>query len=252
MVLHCPDDGAIGAPFYLMEFVDGTIYRSADQLRTVGPVLGRALADAQVDALVALHRTDPASVGLAELGRPEGYAERQVRRWRGQLEKSRSRDLPGLDELADRLAATVPEHGGAAIVHGDYRLDNAVIGDDTNRVVAILDWEMATLGDPLVDVAYMVPWWDGLAGLDSPVAAVPGEYPGFPGSTYLLERYARLTGTDVGRLNWYIAFAYFKIAAIFEGIHYRHQQELTVGNGFDRIGALVGPMVEQGHRSLEL
>ncbi|GAB2857069.1 phosphotransferase family protein [Nocardioides pacificus] len=249
MVVHCADASVIGAPFYVMDFADGEILRSAGQLDAITPQRGRALATALADTLADLHELDPASVGLGDLGRPVGYNERQVRRWVKQVEASTSRDLPGLDRLVTRLLAGVPG-GQAAIVHGDYRLDNVVLGPD-DRVAAVLDWEMATLGDPLTDVATMAVWWDGIAGLDSPVAAVPGEHAGFPASTVLLERYAARRASPVGDLSWYLAFASFKIAAICEGIHYRHTQGLTVGDGFDRIGGLVVPMIERAHTALD-
>ena len=153
---------------------------------------------------------------------------------------------------ATRLAARRPDRRrGAAIVHGDYRLDNVVVDQDGRAVVAVLDWEMATLGDPLADVASSVVWWDGLAGLDSPVAAVPADVPGFPGRDRLLSAYADRSGLDLTPLPWYLGFAFFKIAAIFEGIHYRAAQGLTVGDGFGRLGVLVAPLTERGHAALD-
>jgi aminoglycoside phosphotransferase (APT) family kinase protein len=249
MIAHCTDDSVIGAPFYVMAFAEGEIFRSVEQLEQVTADQGRALADGLVDTLADLHEIDAAAVGLAELGRPAGYNERQVRRWVKQVEASRSRELPGLDELVAGLLAGVPD-GQAAIVHGDYRLDNVVTRPD-GGVAAVLDWEMSTLGDPLTDVANMAVWWDGVAGLDSPVAAVPGEYPGFPPSSYLLERYAARRGVSDDQLAWYLAFAAFKIAAICEGIHFRHVQGMTVGEGFDRMGGLVVPMIERGQAFLD-
>jgi aminoglycoside phosphotransferase (APT) family kinase protein len=247
MVVHCVDSDVIGAEFYVMGFADGTIYRDPGQLRAVKDPA--RLADNLVATLVALHDVDPVAVGLGELGRPVGYAERQVRTWVRQVAASRSRDLPELDRLAERLAAHVPVNPRHGIVHGDYRLDNVVVSDELS-VAAVLDWEMSTLGDPLTDVASMVVWWDGLRGLDSPVAAVPGEYLDVD-SMRLLERYADLSGADLSQMSWYLGFAYFKLAAIFEGIHYRFAQGQTVGDGFDRIGALVAPVTEAGLRQLD-
>lgn len=247
MVTHCTDTNVIGAEFYVMAFVEGTIYRTPEQLSSIADP-GR-LVDHLVEALVALHAVNADDVGLAELGRPVGYAERQVRTWMRQLAASRSRDLPELDRLAERLAEDVPVNPRQAIVHGDYRLDNVVVAADLS-IAAVLDWEMSTLGDPLTDVASMAVWWDGLRGLDSPVAAVPGEHVDVD-STALVTRYAELSGADLSRMSWYLAFAYFKLAAIFEGIHYRFVQGQTVGDGFDRIGALVAPMTAAGHRQLD-
>ena len=241
----------IGAPFYVMEFADGHVLRERSQLERLDAVAATALADELVDVLVRLHRLDAQEVGLGELGRPDGYLERQLRRWGRQLEASHSRDLPELRRLADRLGERLPVSRGAAIVHGDYRLDNVVVDPGRGHVVAVLDWEMATLGDPLADVASTVVWWDGMTGLDSPVAAVPADVPGFPGSDRLLASYGRQSGLDLEPLPWYLGFAFFKIAAIFEGIHFRSRQGLTVGEGFERLGELVPPLVERGHAALE-
>ena len=182
--------------------------------------------------LARLHRLDPDEVGLGDLGRPDGYLARQLSRWTRQLASSKSRELPELARLADRLAVDVPDEPAAT------RSCTATTGWTTwswtprrGHIVAVLDWEMATLGDPLADVASMVAWWDGMRGLDSPVAEIPGDVPGYPASADLLDRYARQSGLDLAPLPWYVGFAFFKIAAIFEGIHYRAQQGLTIGEG---------------------
>lgn len=251
MLILCEDAGVLGAPFYLMEFVRGTIYRDRSQLAELGSEEADAVADGLVDALVKLHRVVPERVGLGDFGRPEGFLERQVRRWRKQLGSSRSRDIQPLEELGERLAATFPETRKNTLVHGDYRLDNVVMrAEEDGEVAAILDWEMSTLGDPLTDLASVVMWWDGIAGLDSPVAAVPGEFEAFPSSQRLIDRYAAQSDIELGDFGWYIGFAHYKVAAIFEGIHYRNVQGFTVGEGFDRIGAMVAPMVTRGHEVL--
>jgi aminoglycoside phosphotransferase (APT) family kinase protein len=241
----------IGAPFYVMEFTDGAVLRERAQLAEFDPAAAATLADRLIDVLARLHEIDPGSVGLGDLGRPVGYLERQLSRWGRQLAASHSRDLPDLLRLGDRLGKRLPSDQGAAIVHGDYRLDNVVVDPGDGQVRGVLDWEMATLGDPLGDLASTVVWWDGMSGLDSPVAAVPGDVPGFPGSGHLVERYGRSTGRDLSELPWYLGFAFYKIAAIFEGIHYRSQQGLTVGEGFERLGAMVPALVERGHVALD-
>jgi aminoglycoside phosphotransferase (APT) family kinase protein len=240
----------IGAPFYVMDFADGQVLRERAQLEGLDAAAATALANELVDVLVRLHRLDPEQVGLGDLGRPEGYLERQLRRWGRQLESSHSRDLPELSRLAERLGAQLPVSRSAAIVHGDYRLDNVVVDPAQGHIVAVLDWEMATLGDPLTDLASTLVWWDGMRGLDSPVAAVPADVPGYPGGDSLLAAYDRQSRLDLAPLPWYLGFAFFKIAAIFEGIHYRSQQGLTVGEGFERLGDLVLPLVERGHAAL--
>jgi aminoglycoside phosphotransferase (APT) family kinase protein len=240
----------IGAPFYVMDFTDGAVLRDRAQLAAFGGTAATTLAQRLIDVLARLHQIDPHSVGLGELGRPAGYLERQLRRWERQLAASHSRDLPELAALGERLAQRLPTSQGAGVVHGDYRLDNVVVDPGDGRVLGVLDWEMATLGDPLTDLASTVVWWDGIQGLDSPVAAVPGDVPGFPGSESLIDAYGRATGRDLSELPWYLGFAFYKIAAIFEGIHYRTQQGLTVGDGFQRLGAMVPELVERGHAAL--
>jgi len=240
----------IGAPFYVMTFADGAVLRTREQLEAFDEAGATAVADGLIDVLARLHRLDPAAVGLGDLGRPAGYLERQLRRWARQLAASRTRELPELDRLHERLAAKLPAHQGAGIVHGDYRLDNAVIDPETGAVRAVLDWEMATLGDPLTDLASMVMWWDGMQGLDSPVAALPGDIASFPDGAHLVAAYERRTGADLSELAWYFGFAHYKMAAIFEGIHYRSLQGQTVGEGFDLLGPLVGPITERGHAAL--
>ncbi len=244
-IVHCADPSVIGAPFYLMEHVAGEVYRSAAQTAALGPARVHALSARLIDVLADLHAVDPAAVGLADFGRPEGFLDRQVRRWRTQLDASRSRPLPGADDLAAALAARVPTSGAPAIVHGDYRLDNVLVVDD--RITAVLDWEMATLGDPLTDLGLFLVYWDGLASLPgNAVSSAVHPDLGFPPGAQLVARYAERTGADVGRLGWYLAFGYFKLAVIAEGIHYRYVQGQTVGAGFDRMGDLVHPLLASG------
>jgi aminoglycoside phosphotransferase (APT) family kinase protein len=201
----CTDPGVIGAPFYVMRFVEGEIYRDPAHLAGIGPAAVRALILDLVDRLADLHAIDPAGIGLADFGRPDGYNERQVRRWKKQLDASRSRDVPGLDELHDRLAATVPRTaGGATIVHGDYRIDNAVAVGTSIR--GVLDWEMSTLGDPLADLALLL-LYTGRAtpsGAAAPDAAprTPLDAPGHPRLSEMIARYAERSGRDVSDLRW--------------------------------------------------
>jgi aminoglycoside phosphotransferase (APT) family kinase protein len=209
-----------------------------------------------MDTLAALHTVAPESVGLADFGRPEGYLARQVRRWGGQLDRSRSRPLPGIDELRDGLAATVPESSFAGrLVHGDYRLDNLMADPETMTVRAVLDWEMATLGDPLADLGLLLTYWDVLGGgeaaTNNPVADGLGPRAGFPTGRELIDRYAAGSGIDIGPLHWHIALGCFKLAVICEGIHYRYTLGQTLGEGFDRIGDMVEPLVAHGLTALK-
>jgi aminoglycoside phosphotransferase (APT) family kinase protein len=244
------DASVLGAPFYVMTFADGVVLREREDLLSLSPAQADALAEELVDVLADLHAVDARVVGLGNLGRPEGYLERQLHRWKQQLHASHSRDLPDLEQLGSRLTTTLPAKRHASLVHGDYRLDNVVVSP-TGTVNAVLDWEMATQGDLLTDLASLVMWWDGLSGLKSPIAAVPGDVPGFPSSERLVARYQQRTAQDLTGLSWYMGFAFYKMAAIFEGIHYRSQQGLTVGEGFQLIGGLVPDLVARGHDALD-
>ncbi|MGW0331938.1 phosphotransferase family protein [Streptomyces sp. NPDC003011] len=251
-VLLCenPDNGAVpGASFYVMEFVEGTPYRTADQLVPLGPARTRDAVLALVDVLVELHAVDPAEAGLADFGRPEGFLDRQLRRWGKQLDASRNRDLAGIEELHAALGRELPHSPAPTVVHGDYRLDNVLIGDD-DRIKAILDWEMSTLGDPLTDLGLLVMYSMPLGMPDSPVSTT-AEAPGHPKPAELIERYAARSGRDVSAVSWYTAFAWFKLAVILEGIHYRYTLGQTVGPGFDRIGDLVPVFIEHGLTTLQ-
>ncbi|MCX3063815.1 phosphotransferase family protein [Streptomyces beihaiensis] len=255
-VLLCEDESVLGAPFYVMEFVDGTPYRTAEQLASIGPERTRAAVLALVDTLVDLHAVDPAAVGLGDFGRPEGFLDRQLRRWGKQLDASRGRELAGVDELHAALGRALPASPAPTIVHGDYRLDNVLVGHDVvdgvagDRIKAVLDWEMSTLGDPLTDVGLLVMYSARLELPGSPISTTAGA-PGHPDATELVERYAARSGRDVSAIAWYTAFAWFKLAVILEGIHYRYTLGQTVGAGFDRIGELVPVFIERGLTTLQ-
>ncbi|MEU3662967.1 phosphotransferase family protein [Streptomyces sp. NPDC032940] len=252
-VLLCEDEEVLGAPFYVMEFVDGTPYRTADQLVPLGPERTRAAVLNLVDTLVGLHAVDPAEAGLADFGRPEGFLDRQLRRWAKQLDASRNRDLAGIDELHATLGRELPRSPAPTVVHGDYRLDNVLIGEadgEQDRIKAILDWEMSTLGDPLTDLGLLVMYSSPLGLPDSPVSTT-AQAPGHPSPAELIERYAARSGRDVSAVAWYTAFAWFKLAVILEGIHYRYTLGQTVGRGFDRIGELVPVFIEHGLTTLQ-
>ncbi|WP_409237174.1 phosphotransferase family protein [Streptomyces sp. PA5.6] len=248
-VLLCEDEAVIGSPFYVMEFVDGTPYRTAEELAPLGPARTRDAVLGLVDTLVDLHAVDPAAVGLGDFGRPEGFLDRQLRRWGKQLDASRNRELAGIDELHAALGRSLPGSPAPTVIHGDYRLDNVLIGDD-DRIKAILDWEMSTLGDPLTDLGLLVMYSAKLEVPDSPVSTTAGA-PGHPDPAELIERYAARSGRDVSAVSWYTAFAWFKLAVILEGIHYRYTLGQTVGAGFDRIGELVPVFIQHGLTTLQ-
>lgn len=238
----CTDPDVIGAPFYVMSDVDGVAYRTADQIAVLGPTRIRAIAERLIATLALLHAVPPAEVGLADFGRPEGFLARQVRRWKKQLDASRSRPIAGIDELHALLAANPPDGTPPTIVHGDYRLDNVLVGSD-DKIAAVVDWEMATLGDPLTDVGLLIVYQTMERLGDGPMASAA---PGYPAVPEVIAQYAECSGRDLSDLGFYIALASFKAAVILEGIHYRYVHGQTVGEGFQEIGAMVEPLVASG------
>ena len=251
MITLCDDLQVLGAPFYVMSFVDGTVFRTDTQLDGLSEDQAAVLADQLVDVLADLHAIEPAAVGLEALSRPDGYLRRQLSRWGRQLQGPGSRSLPRLHELGDRLAEAVPVTHRSSLVHGDYKLDNVVVDPETGRIRAVLDWEMATLGDPLMDLVNICLWWEGVLGIDGRAfAPAPAKHPTFPGAERLVDRYVRATGADLADLAWYRGMACFKLAAIFEAMHARSTQGLTVGDGFDGLDALAPALSERGHAAL--
>src|SRR4051794_14291732 len=184
------DETVNGAPFYVMEFVEGPILRGlAEAERFPDRADRRAIGERVADTLVEIHAVDTDAVGLGELGRKEDYIARQLHRWHGQWEKSKTRELTLVDEVHDRLAARIPEQGPATIVHGDYRLDNMIL-TDRGEVAAVVDWELCTLGDPLADVGLLLVYWaqEGEEGIS--LGQPANLAPGFPSREELRDRYA--------------------------------------------------------------
>jgi aminoglycoside phosphotransferase (APT) family kinase protein len=244
----CEDEDVIGAQFYVMERVHGTPYRTAAELAALGRDRTEAISRRTVETLATLHSVDPAAVGLADFGRPEGFLERQVRRWKKQLDASHSRDLDGAEELHALLEQNLPAEQPPAIVHGDYRLDNLLI-DEHDRIAAVIDWEMATLGDPLTDVALMLVYGD-LARMSDSVADASSA-PGYLDTEQTVALYAERSGRDLAAMGFYLGLASFKLAVILEGIHYRYTQGQTVGEGFDSVGDAVEPLIAAGITALK-
>lgn len=246
----CTEESVIGAPFYVMEKVDGTAFRTAPELAPLGPERVRTISFRLVDTLVALHDVDPSEVGLGDFGRAEGFLDRQVRRWNAQLEASRSRDLPAADELRGRLASNVPAQSPPGIVHGDYRLDNVLV-DRSDRPVAIIDWEMATIGDPVTDLALLIAYQklSRLTGGD--VVSDAASAPGYLTEDEVRSRYRSCGGRDPAHFGFYLGLACYKLAGIVEGIYYRHLHGQTVGAGFDKIDELTEPLLDIGLAALK-
>jgi aminoglycoside phosphotransferase (APT) family kinase protein len=217
----CTDEAVNGAPFYVMGFVDGTVVRDVAGSEALTPDQRGRAGLSLVDTLADIHAVDIDAVGLGDLGRREGYIERQLKRWYGQFESSKTRELPVMEEVYDHLRASVPEQGPATIVHGDYRLDNCMLGSD-GGVVAVLDWEICTLGDPMADVGLLQVYWADPgepthSGLPSPTSI-----DGFPTKAELLARYAERSGRDLSAVDYYVAFGYWKLACIIEGVYARY------------------------------
>jgi len=242
----CQDDSVNGAPFYVMEFVEGPILRGlaeADAFPDEGD--RRAIGERVVDTLVDIHAVDPEAASLGDLGRKEDYVARQLHRWQGQWEKSKTRELDAVDAVHERLAARIPEQGPATIVHGDYRLDNMILTPG-GEVAAVVDWELCTLGDPLADVGLLMVYWpepgDELVALGQPATLAPG----FPGRDELRARYAERSGRDLSQLDFYVALGYWKLAIILEGVYARYAagQYGKVDPGIEEFARLVERLAE--------
>ncbi len=240
----CSDVEVNDAPFYVMARVDGRILRTPAEMAELRPDDARRCSEALIDVLVEIHAVDYDAVGLSDFGRPDGYLERQVRRWGEQWQRSQQRELPIIDELARRLRAALPESPAPTIVHGDYRLDNTMLApDDPGHIVAVLDWEMATLGDPLADLGLFLVYWS--RDDDAQVGAAIDPAAGFATRSDVVERYAKQSGRDVSQLDFYEVLAAYKLAIILEGIHARFVMGKTLGDGFEHIGGLVEAIAQR-------
>jgi aminoglycoside phosphotransferase (APT) family kinase protein len=249
VIALCPDADVLGAPFYLMGFVDGVVLDKPEILRTVDYDAATRTCELLMDTLADLHDVDPVAVGLADFGRPEGFLARQVKRWHQQWQASETRPLESLAQTVERLTSTLPDQSPAAIVHGDYRLTNVMFAPSLDRIAAVVDWEMATLGDPLTDLGLLVVYQDLAQQGDTIMPQMLPEQ-GFLTSGQLVERYAKRSPRDLGRLNWYVGLGYFKLAVVAEGIHHRFLAGKTVGAGFDHFGAAVPVLLDAALRAL--
>ena len=242
----CEDEAVNEAPFYVMEFVEGPILRSAAEAE-VFPEHDdrRAIGERVVDTLVAIHDVSPDEVGLGQLGKKSDYVARQLHRWHGQWEKSKTRELEVVDSVHARLAARIPEQGPATIVHGDYRLDNMILSP-VGEVAAVVDWELCTLGDPLADVGLLMVYWSQPGDEFVPLFEPATMAPGFPARDQLAERYARRSGRDLGQLDFFVALGYWKLAIILEGVFARYAagQYGESGEGFEQFAKIVERLAE--------
>ncbi|HLE39039.1 MAG TPA: phosphotransferase family protein [Acidimicrobiia bacterium] len=244
--LFCDDPGVMDKPFFVMERRRGFVVR-ADWPDALDPSPGfrRGVAERLVDRLADLHMVDFAALGLGGLGRPEGFAARQVGGWTDRWERSRSGAIPEMEELARRLAARVPVPQRAVLLHNDFKLDNTML-DDRGEVVAVFDWDMSTLGDPLVDLGTTLSYWGGGGGVADLVAADSMALGDVMDVGSVAERYATRTGLDLGDVDWYRALGMFRIAVIVQQIYVRFLRGQTSDERFAGLGAVVAPLAAAG------
>jgi aminoglycoside phosphotransferase (APT) family kinase protein len=246
-IAYCDDVSVIGAPFYVMEHLNGQIIGSREDALRLTEADRAGLATSMLDTLAALHSIDPLDIGLSDFGRPDGYLERQLRRWRKQWDSAHGVDRPEVAQLIERLGEQLPTTRRTGIVHGDYKVDNLMLDrTDATRVIGLLDWEMSTLGDTLADVGLMLSFWDDQGATWNPLTRGVTAMPGFPTASEMLEGYALRVGLDdMSDVDWYISLADLKVAVIFEQIHVRHEAGQTVGEGFDGFGHMVEPLLRR-------
>jgi len=217
----CTDESVNGAPFYVMDFVDGVVLDNAEKAEILDKSLRRPASFNLIDVLCELHDVDIDAVGLGNLAKREGYIERQIKRWSTQWENSKTRELPEIDEVVRLLSTKVPRQQDVSIAHGDFRFGNVLTDVTTGRIAAVLDWELCTLGDPLADLGYIGVYWS-----DGPASALRANDPtpagGFTTYRELVERYATKTGRDVSGVDYYVAFSCWRLAVISEGVYARY------------------------------
>ncbi|HEY3976345.1 MAG TPA: phosphotransferase family protein [Streptosporangiaceae bacterium] len=252
---RCDDADIIGAPFFLMQFVEGAALRTRrDGAQLTAGQAGQLSAELAA-MLARIHDVDLEAAGLAGYGRPDGYLGRQLARWQRQWELSATRDLPGYDALVGRLAAGLPAGAEGTLVHGDYRLDNTLVTLGARpAIAAVVDWELSTLGDPLADLGLTMAYWadrGDAAWLEVNFGAAATALPGFFSAAQFAACYGDLTGRDVSAIGYYMAFGCFKLAVILEGIHARYLRRQTVGDGFEREGPAVPVLIARAHRVLD-
>jgi aminoglycoside phosphotransferase (APT) family kinase protein len=286
-VAFCDDAEVIGAPFYLMEYVPGVVLRTRQDTAALTEPQARQLSEGLADMLAAIHGADVEAIGLSNLGRGAGYLRRQLDRWQRQWDLSVTREVPGYTELVARLTDALPAEGETTLVHGDFRLDNVLVQVAPQpRITAVVDWEMATLGDPLADLGLTLVYWtdpgeegwldpdpttpeagpEAAAGATPAAGANPAAAagavkrgvatdatasPGFLTRAEFAAGYARRTGRDISRIGYYVAFGYFKLAVVLEGINARYLQHQTVGEGFDQEGLAVPVLIARAHEVLD-
>ncbi|HKN16316.1 MAG TPA: phosphotransferase family protein [Candidatus Sulfotelmatobacter sp.] len=230
-ILYCDDLSILGAPFYLMEPIRGMILRRDPPADVpFPPETARRLSEVFVDTLACLHRVDYTAIGLADLGKPQGYLERQVKGWIERYRNSRTHDLPQVEAISEWLIDRMPSNYQTALIHNDYKYDNLVLDPaDPTRIIGVLDWEMCTLGDPLTDLGTALAYWTDPQDPEEfrEIRPAPTTLLGTLSRAQLVERYASIIGLDPADMSFYLAFARFKVAVIIQQIYYRYAQGLT-------------------------
>jgi len=239
-LIYCNDESVLGAPFYVMERLHGIILRaSKPKGLELTPDLMASLSESFVDALAELHRLDPAAAGLTDLGRPEGYVKRQVEGWIERYRKAQTDDIPAMEQLAAWMPEHIPAEAGTALIHNDFKYDNLVLNpDDLPQIIGVLDWEMATLGDPLMDLGTTLGYW---VDPDDPpelkmLAFVLTALPGNLNRQQVVDRYTEKTDRDIPDAMFYYVYGLFKIGVIAQQIYYRFKHGFTKD---PRFGALI-------------
>ncbi len=253
--VYCEDEGILGTPFYLMERRRGVVLRKALPAGLdIEPSLMRRLSEAFIDNLGRLHALDYRAAGLGDLGRPEGYVERQVVGWTRRYRDAQTEDVPAVERVACWLAANLPGESGAALIHNDYKYDNLLLDpDDLTHIVAVFDWEMATVGDPLMDLGTTLAYW--VEAGDPPLFQAfvfgPTGKPGSLSRRELAERYGRQTGRDVGNMLFYYCFGLFKVAVIVQQIYARYHRGATRDERFATMNQVVACMTQAAVQAIE-
>ncbi len=247
----CEDSSVIGSPFYVMEQVHGYVVTEALPEPLDNPAERSRIADELIDALVELHAVDWRAIGLEGFGKPSGYLERQLRRFLGLWEHNRTRELPQVEEVGAWLANNLPESPPATIVHGDYRLGNTMLaGGAPARVIAIFDWEMATIGDPLADIGYMMIHWRQAGETAAKFALqTVTPLPGFPTRHELIARYEERSGRSMQALDWYVTLALWKAVVFMEG---NYKRAISGATDDPYLKAFSEGVVELAERALEV
>ena len=255
VLLFCDDLSVLGSPFYLTEPIRGIILRKdPPEGLNFSPDIARRLSESFVDNLARLHGLDYASIGLGDLGKSQGYLERQVRGWIDRYLGSQTHTLPEVERIAPWLIERMPTMQAATLIHNDYKYDNMILAqEDVTKIIGVLDWEMSTIGDPLSDLGTALAYWVDAKDSDElqQVRWSPSNYPGSLTRAQLVERYAQVTGRDVSSMIFYLAFARFKVAVILQQIYYRFHLGLTQDQRFAALPSKIETLLRASVRAAE-